>query len=221
MTTRVKICGISEPAGFDACVEAAADWVGFVFFARSPRAVTPAEAARISARSGGGPGRVGLFVDPSDQEVAAALAALPLDALQLYAGADRAADLRARFGVPVWRAVAVDGAGSLPSRADGADLLVLEAKPPPEARRPGGNAARFDWSVLHGWTAPAPWILAGGLNPENVGAAIRSTGAGAVDVSSGVEIAPGRKDPARIRAFLAAARGALPRASDPSPAEDR
>ncbi len=208
MTVRVKICGVNAPAAFDAAHDGGADWIGFVFFARSPRYVTPAQAAALSARRPGGPPRVGLFVAPEDAAVEAALAALPLDALQVYASAERAAALRIRFDRPVWHAVGVAAAADLPLAASAIDRLVIEAKPPPDATRPGGNAARFDWSVLAGWQPPVPWILAGGLDPDNVADAIRIAAAPAVDVSSGVESAPGVKDPARIRAFLAAARAA-------------
>jgi phosphoribosylanthranilate isomerase len=117
-------------------------------------------------------------------------------------------DLRARFGVPVWRAVGVAGQGDLPAGADGADGFVVEPKPPRGATRPGGNAVALDWSMLAGWRAPAPWLLAGGLSPDNVAEAIAASGAAAVDVSSGVESRPGVKDAALIRAFVAAARGA-------------
>lgn len=208
MTVRVKICGINDPAAIDAAVDAGADWVGFVFFPPSPRAVTPVQAAALAASCPDGPERVGLFVDPTEAAVAAALDAVRLDVLQLYATAERVAALRARFCIPVWQAIGVASAADLPTEAGAADRFVLEAKPPPDASRPGGNAAPFDWSVLRGWRAPAPWILAGGLTPETVAAAIRATGAEAVDVSSGVERAPGVKDPALIRAFIAAARGA-------------
>lgn len=204
--TRVKICGINDAAAFDAVVEVAANWVGFVFFPPSPRAVTPAQAAELSARHAGGPARVGLFVEPTDAEVALALAAVKLDVLQLYVSAARAAELRASFGMPVWRAVGMTHVGELPERADGIDGLVIEPKPPEGATRPGGNAVSLDWSLLAGWRAPAPWLLAGGLTPENVGAAIRASGATAVDVSSGVERARGVKDVGLIRAFADAAR---------------
>ncbi len=208
MIARVKICGVNAPAAFDAAYDAGADWLGFVFFPRSPRYVGPDAAAALSGRRPGGPGRVGLFVEPEDDVVAAALAALPLDALQVYAAPARAAALHARFGVPVWLAVGVAAAADLPPAIAGIDRLVIEAKPPSGATRPGGNATRFDWSVLAGWAAPLPWILAGGLDAGNVAHAIRIAGAPAVDVSSGVESAPGVKDPALIRRFLAAARSA-------------
>jgi phosphoribosylanthranilate isomerase len=203
----VKICGINDPGAFDAAVEAGTDWVGFVFYPPSPRHVAAEAAAALSARVSGGPGRVGLFVDPADGLVESVLRAIRLDALQVYAGRGRVAELRTRFGRPVWHALGIETEADLPATAGGADRLVLEAKPPAEATRPGGNAARFDWSLLRGWRAPAPWILAGGLTPENVGVAVLATGAAAVDVSSGVEHRPGVKDPALIRAFVAAARG--------------
>lgn len=202
---RVKICGIADATGREAARAAAADWIGFLFFPRSPRVVTPARAAALAGE--GGPARVGLFVDPTDAEVAAALAALRLDALQLYAPAERVAAIRARFGVPVWHALGVGSARELPETTE-ADALVVEAKPPPGADRPGGNAARLDWSILAGWRAPAPWLLAGGLTPDNVRVAIAQSGATAVDVSSGVESAPGVKDPALVHAFVTAARAA-------------
>ncbi len=208
---RIKICGIRTPEVFDAAVAAGADYLGLVFFPPSPRAVTPAEAAALSARHQGGPLRVGLFVRPDDAAIEAALAAVPLGALQLHNVApDRTQEIRAKFGLPVWSAVGVAGVGDLPRRVIGADKLLLDAKAPTGASRPGGNATSFDWAVLAGWRAPAPWMLAGGLTPDNVGAAIRITGASEVDVSSGVETAPGVKHPASIRAFIANARRAIP-----------
>ncbi|KAA5610475.1 phosphoribosylanthranilate isomerase [Rhodovastum atsumiense] len=200
---RVKICGINDVAGRDAALAAGADWLGFVFFPASPRAVTPTQAAALAA---GVPARVGLFVKPTDDDIATTLAALRLDVLQIYADAERATAIRARFGCPVWRAVGVAAPSDLPRSADGVDGFVIEAKPPQDASRPGGNATTFDWSILAGWQAPLPWMLAGGLTPENVAEAIRNTGAPAVDVSSGVERAKGVKDPERIRAFVASAR---------------
>jgi phosphoribosylanthranilate isomerase len=162
----------------------------------------------LSARSPGGPLRVGLFVDPTVDAIAAVLDAVQLDVLQLYGAGSALPALRARFGLPVWRAVGIAGAADLPTELAGADALLLEAKPPPQATRPGGNAASFDWSLLSGWTAPGPWILAGGLTVDNVAEAIRVTGAPAVDVSSGVEKTRGVKNPSLIRAFIANARAA-------------
>ena len=199
----VKICGISTPEAYEAARHA--DYVGFVFFPPSPRYVTAAAAAALAASTG--PARVGLFVDPSDEAVAETLAAVDLDVLQVVAPPARIAELRTRFGREVWRAVGIAGEADLPGAMDGADALLLDAKAPAGATLPGGNAQPFDWSVLRGWHAPGPWLLAGGLTPGTVAAAIAQTGARAVDVSSGVERARGVKDPALIEAFMQAARG--------------
>ena len=205
--TRVKICGISDLAAFDTAVDAGADWVGFVFFPPSPRYVTAPQAAALSDRVDGGPKRVGLFVDPTEEKIAAVLAEMRLDVLQLHGRLPDLAALRTRFGLPIWRAVGVEAETDLPTEPLGADVLLLDAKPPPTAELPGGNAVSFDWLVLRGWTAPAPWVLAGGLTPDNVARAVRETGATAVDVSSGVERARGVKDAGLIRAFVRNARG--------------
>ncbi len=204
--SRVKICGINDPIGFDAASGAGVDWIAFNFFARSPRVVTPEQAAALSARKPGGPKRVALLVEPTDDDVAAVMAALKPEILQLYDPPARVAELRARFGVAVWRAVGVTDYVDLPTSTEGADALLIEAKAPPGATRPGGNAARFDWGVLAGWKPKFDWLLAGGLNPSNVAEAIRVTGAPAVDVASGVESAPGVKDSELIAAFAKAAR---------------
>ncbi len=203
--TGVKICGINSPEAFDTAVAAGADWIGFAFFPPSPRHVTPQQAAELSDRSPGGPPRVGLFVEPTPETIVAALDIVRLDALQIYGTLDLPG-LRARFGLPIWHAVGIATERDLPASSAGADKLVMEAKAPPEATRPGGNAMSFDWSLLRGWRAPAPWILAGGLTVGNVAEAIRITGASAVDVSSGVESSRGVKDPELIRAFIAKVR---------------
>ncbi len=204
---RIKICGITTAEGMDAAIAAGADWIGFNFFPASPRSITPAAAAALAARPGV-PIRVGLFVKPDDAEIAAALAAVRLDILQIYADLPRIAAIRARFGLPVWQPIGVAGHADLPRAPQGMDGFLIEAKPPAGATRPGGNAATFDWSILSGWQAPAPWLLAGGLTPANVAEAIRATKTPAVDVSSGVERQPGIKDPALVAAFARAARGA-------------
>jgi len=204
---RVKICGINSADAIDAAVEAGADWIGFVFFRASPRYVTPIRAKELSARHKGGPPRVGLFVNPTGAMIADVLAEVRVDILQLYGAGDELAGLRARFDLPVWRPVGVSAASDLPEALKGADALLLEAKPPPDATRPGGNAVQFDWALTKGWKAPGPWLLAGGLDPDNVATAIRLSGAEAVDVSSGVERAKGVKDPELIRAFIRNARG--------------
>jgi phosphoribosylanthranilate isomerase len=138
--------------------------------------------------------------------IAEVLEAVPLDILQLYGAGDALPALRARFGRPVWRPVGVAAAADLPAGLDGADALLVEAKPPADATRPGGNAVRFDWTLTHDWRAPGPWLLAGGLDPDNVAEAIRLSGADAVDVSSGVERVAGVKDPGLIETFIRRAR---------------
>jgi len=212
MTVEVKICGIADAEGMDAAVAAGADLVGFVFFPPSPRAVTPARAAALSARHAGGPVRVGLFVDPTDDEIAAALAALPLGLIQLHGEETpaRAAAIRARFGVAVMKALGVAEEADLAPVAAFApvvDRFLFDARPPPGGPLPGGNAQAFEWRLLAGRAVPRPWLLAGGLTPGNVAEAIRIAGAPGVDVSSGVERARGVKDAALIRAFVAAAKG--------------
>jgi phosphoribosylanthranilate isomerase len=203
--TGVKICGITEPASLDAALEAGADWIGLVFFSRSPRCLDPRAAARLAERSAGRADVVGLFVKPTPDEIAAVLRDCALAALQLYAPEEEVAAMRDRFGLPVWRAVGVATTADLPT-GSGAERLVVESRAAPDAERPGGNGCAFDWSVVRGWQAPRPWMLAGGLTPDNVAEAIRVSGAQAVDVSSGVEAGPGRKDPALIRRFIEAAR---------------
>jgi phosphoribosylanthranilate isomerase len=206
--TKVKICGINDPLAFDTAVDAGADWVGFVFFPPSPRYVPPKTAAALSRRIVGGPPRVGLFVAPTEAAIARVLDAVTLDVLQIYGALDVLDAIWARFGLPIWRAVGIDSAADLPTAPLGADRLLLEARPPAGANRPGGNATIFDWSLLRGWPAPAPWVLAGGLTVDNVADAIRQTGTDAVDVSSGVESTKGVKDAALIRAFIAATKAA-------------
>ena len=205
---QVKICGLSDAAGFDAAIAAGADWVGFVFFPASPRFVTVEQAASLSARSPGGAPRVGLFVEPTLDDIDRVLGEVRLDVLQVYGSVSALPAIRACFELPLWRARGIASAADLPTDRGGADAWLLEAKPPPQSTRPGGNAVSLDWSVLSGWQAPGQWLLAGGLTPENVAEAVHVTEATAVDVSSGVESRRGVKDPVRIRDFIARAKAA-------------
>lgn len=211
-TTRIKICGINHADALDAAIKARADYAGFVFFPPSPRALAPREAAALGERAAGRIARVGLFVDAADAELADAVAAAGLDALQLHGAEtpERTAALRARFGLPVWKALPVTAAADLARAAayrDAADMILFDAKTP-KGTLPGGMGVRFDWSLMSGYRGPIAWGLAGGIGPGNVAEAIATTGAPLVDVSSGVESAPGVKDPAKIAAFCAAVRTA-------------
>lgn len=206
MSVNVKICGINTEASFDAAIEAGADLIGFVFFARSPRYVTARQAAALSNRHQGGPLRVGLFVNPTEDDVKTALDAMHLDKLQLYADQDTCRAFRKKFGVQVGLAVGAENRDDLPDTCDGIDCLVIEPKPPTSSTRPGGNATKLDWSITKNWAAPLPWLLAGGLTAENVAEAIQESGAPGVDVSSGVESLPGVKSAALIRRFIANAK---------------
>jgi phosphoribosylanthranilate isomerase len=211
----IKICGLSTADTLDAALAAGADFVGFVRFPRSPRHVSLETAAALSGQARGRALRAVLLVDADDAEIAALVEAADPDLLQLH-GAETAArvrQIRARFGRPVMKA------GGIATRADlaaataiaqAADRLLLDAKPPrtPQAL-PGGNGAAFDWSLLAGLDPRLPFMLSGGLSPDNVEAAIAATGTAAVDVSSGVESRPGVKDPALIEAFVRAARAAF------------
>ncbi|MEE7489868.1 phosphoribosylanthranilate isomerase [Methylobacterium oryzae] len=211
--TRVKICGLSTEATLTAALEAGADWIGLVHFPRSPRHVSLARAATLSALARGRAERVILLVDPDDALLAAAVEAAEPDLIQLHGSEspERVAAVRARTGRPVMKAIGVATAADLaamPAYAAVADRILLDAKAPADAALPGGNGRRFDWEILRGAALPPGTMLSGGLDSGNVADALARTGIGAVDVSSGVETAPGLKDPAKIAAFVAAARGA-------------
>lgn len=210
--TRVKICGLTTAQDVHAAATAGATYVGFVFFERSPRHLSPDAARALAIEVPPGIAKVALVVDAGNAALDTLTGTVPLDMLQLHGRETpaRVAEIRARYGLPVMKAIGIADRRDLAQiyiYAEVADQLLIDAKPPEGADRPGGNAAAFDWSLIAGRDWPLPWLLAGGLTPDNVADAVTRTGARQVDVSSGVEQAPGRKDPDRIRAFIAAARG--------------
>ena len=216
---RVKICGLTSVAAVEHAAREGAAYVGLVFYPPSPRSLDLAAAREVAAAAPAGVTRVALVVDAADAMLAALIAAVPLDMLQLHGAEspDRVAALRARFGLPVMKAVGIREPADLKQIAafeEVADQLLIDAKPPTGGLReggtylPGGNALSFDWRLIAGRRWARPWMLAGGLTPENVAEAVRLTGASQVDVSSGVERAPGVKDLARITAFIRAASAA-------------
>lgn len=206
---RVKICGLRDAAALNAACAAGAGYLGFVHFPPSPRHLSLEAARALMLEAPPGVMKVVLAVDPDDA-LADALAALPLDMLQLHGkeSPERAAALRARLGLPVMKALGVAGPEDV-ARIDAyeavADQILVDAKPAPGATLPGGTGLRFDWRLIAGRRWAKPWMLAGGLDAGNVGEAMALTGARQLDVSSGVEDAPGVKSPARIAAFCAAA----------------
>lgn len=208
----IKICGLRDTAAIDAALAGGADFIGLVFFGPSPRNVAPAQAAALVSHVAGRVPAVGLFVDPAPDFLAEVLGHVPLDILQLH-GSETPADcaaIAARHARPVWKALGVRtraDALAADRYAGAAQRVLFDAKPPPGSALPGGNGLRIDWQVLNGVRPALPWMLAGGLTPDTVREAILATGAPAVDVSSGVESAPGVKDPALIRAFCASVNG--------------
>ncbi len=210
MPVHAKICGLSTPGTLDAALRHGAGHVGFVFFPPSPRHLGFALAEQLAARVPDHVGRVGVFVDPDDETVERAVASGRLSALQLHKTAPaRVAAIRARMGLAIWAAVAVKTRADLDTAqgfAGAADMILYDAKTPDDASLPGGMGVRFDWSLLDGFRHPLPWALSGGLDADNVAGAVARTGATLVDVSSGVEGAPGVKDVDKIAAFLKATR---------------
>ena len=213
MDTRVKICGLRRPEDVAAAAQAGAVYGGFVFFPKSPRNVSVEEARALAVEAPVGLAKVALLVDAEDALIDAVTGAVPLDMLQLHGkeSPERVGEIRRRTGLPVMKAIGVAGPEDLSAidiYAQVADQLLIDAKAPKGADLPGGNGLSFDWRLLAGrkyWTRP--WMLAGGLTPANVAEAVRLTGARQVDVSSGVERAPGDKDAALIADFVAAATG--------------
>lgn len=209
---RVKICGLRSPADVAATAAAGAAYAGFNFFPRSPRHVTPEQARALALVVPDGLCKVALVVDADDATLDAIVAEVPLDMLQLHGHETpaRVAEVKARYGLPVMKVIGVAEEADLAGLLDYqlvADQILVDAKAPKGAVLPGGNGLTFDWRLLVGRKWLKPWMLAGGLTPENVGQAIQRTGARQVDVASGVESAPGVKDAAKIAAFVQAAQG--------------
>lgn len=209
----IKICGVTTRDALTATMDARASHVGFNFFPPSPRFLTLANAPALAAQAEGKLTRVGVFVDAVDAFLGDAVAAARLDAIQLHGHEDaaRAAAIRARFGKPVWKVISIAGPSDV-AKADAyagvADFILFDAKTPKGAALPGGLGLAFDWDLLRAYKGPLQWGLAGGLSPANVADAVRGTGTTLVDVSSGVESAPGIKDADRIRTFCFNARTA-------------
>lgn len=209
MTTQAKICGINTPESMTAAVKHGAAHIGLVFFPKSPRDVSPEEAAMLAARVPPQVNTVGLFVNPEDALIDRVLEAVPLDILQLHGSEspERCAEIKARTGRQVMKALPVREADDLIPALEyqkACDWLLFDAKAPEGADRPGGNAVAFDWQLLTGKRWEKPWMLAGGLTADNVASAIRLTAAPHVDTSSGVEDSPGVKNPHKIGEFLRA-----------------
>lgn len=211
MKTGIKICGLTDAETLRVAASCGARWAGLVFFPPSPRALAPDQAASLVSAA---PSLTltGLYVDPDD-ELLARTSSLPLGLIQLHGSETprRVAEIRARFGRPVMKALKIAGPEDLLSLSDYeqvADWILFDAKAPPSSALPGGNGAVFDWTLLKHVTPSRPWMLSGGLTPDNVGAALSVLQPDAVDVSSGVEDAPGRKSAAKIRDFIHAVRSA-------------
>jgi phosphoribosylanthranilate isomerase len=220
MVSTVKICGLSTAPTLEAALAAGADMVGLVFFARSPRFVSLDQAAALAKRAHGRAKVVALSVDADDEALAAIIAKVSPDMLQLHGSETpaRVAAIRQVFGRPVMKAIGVSERSDFARARDYegvADWLLIDAKPPKEASRPGGNGRAFDWRLARDFSPKIPWLLSGGLDADNVGEAIALSRANGVDVSSGVERAPGVKDVEKIRAFVESARAAFARFPSP------
>ena len=207
----VKICGLATVDDVRACADAGANYMGLVFFEKSPRNITIPAARELALAAPLGLAKVALVVNPSDAELDAIIATVPLDMVQLHGREtpERVAEVKARYGLPVMKAVGIADGDDLPkleSYFGVADQILVDAKPPKGGELPGGNGLSFDWRLIAGRRWPCPWMLAGGLTPENVAQAVKMTGAKQVDVSSGVEDAPGQKNAELIQKFVQSSR---------------
>jgi phosphoribosylanthranilate isomerase len=213
MTTLVKICGLNTAESLEVALEAGADLVGFVFFPPSPRHLDGTTARALGSMVGGRARKVALTVDPDDVLLATVIEVLQPDMLQLHGSEppERVAAVKTHFGLPVMKAIHVETSADLlmvPAYAEVADHLLFDARPPQDATRPGGLGNPFDWKLLQSLEPGVPFLLSGGLDAGNVAEALKITDASGVDVSSGVERAPGQKDPDKIRVFIRAVREA-------------
>ena len=207
---RVKICGVTSQQLMRDVGNAGAQYAGLVFFEKSPRNLSLDKARSIALEAPTGLAKVALLVNPSDRFLDSLTTTVPLDMIQLHGSEtpERVSEIKQKTGLPVMKAIGVaekDDLKKLDIYATVADQLMVDAKPAKDAILPGGNGYAFDWSLLQGRRWTGPWMLAGGLNPENVAQAIAITGAQQIDVSSGVEICPGKKDKRKINAFVRAA----------------
>jgi len=211
VTIAVKICGLTDKKALTTAIDAGANYVGFVFFRRSPRFIDATDAAPLVGLVPRDVTSVGLFVDPSDADLDQTLSTVDLGMIQLHGHEtpERVDAIAKTFGVPVMKALGIASSAEVMAASayvGHANWLLFDAKPPQDATRPGGNALAFDWGLMRSYVGPTPWMLAGGLTSKNVQAAVKVSGAKAVDVSSGVETRPGVKSPAKIRSFINAVR---------------
>ena len=207
----VKICGLATVDDVRGCADAGANYMGLVFFQKSPRNITLPAARELALAAPLGLAKVALVVNPSDADLDAITGTVPLDMLQLHGREtpERVAEVKARYGLPVMKAVGIADGDDLPkleSYFGVADQILVDAKPPKGGELPGGNGLSFDWRLIAGRRWPCPWMLAGGLTPENVAEAVKMTGTKQVDVSSGVEDAPGQKNAKLIQKFVQSSR---------------
>ncbi|MEO0392964.1 MAG: phosphoribosylanthranilate isomerase [Pseudomonadota bacterium] len=222
MAIDVKICGINEPRSLQAAVGDGARYIGFVFYEPSPRYIAPQMASQLAWQVGTTSRIVGLFVEPSDDFLDDVVSQTPLNMIQLHGDETpgRVAEIRARYSIPVMKAFRIGAAADFDPVAQYepvADWLLFDARAPKNvASLPGGNGIAFDWQLMAGRDFNRPWMLSGGLNAENVTAAIEATGAETIDISSGVEAAPGRKDPDKIAALLALTNSLTPASENPA-----
>ncbi len=209
MSVQAKICGLNDSASVKTAIESGADLIGMVFFPPSPRSISGEAAKQLAEPIPSSIKKVGLFVDPSDEYLLEITSHVDLDLVQLHGdeSPSRVAEIKTITGLPIMKAIKVEGLKDIEAAHaynDVVDMLLFDAKAPKDMKNalPGGNGLKFDWTILQSLRFSVDWMLAGGLNKDNVSDAVLISGAKAVDTSSGVEFEPGRKDPAAISEFL-------------------